>query len=192
MTSPTASGTASRRVRSWGGCGARLLAPATMYDGRNRGGVRNIRYAQFRPATVRVVIDLDALKDYQTQRREGQVRVQIGSERTAFATWTSQPGDPAVGGAGRTALPAPTPAVPAPAAEVTTPTAGAPLAIDQYLALHRREAAQAQAPRITVTWDGADIAGVTAGLAALRRRTIIVSKNVTGKVTAEIKNQPWD
>ena len=172
--------------------GARLLAPATLYDGQNRGGVRNIRYAQFRPDTVRVVIDLDALKDYQIQRREGQVRVQIGSERTAFATWTSQPVDPAVGGAGRTAAPAPGPAVPAPAAEVTTPTAGAPLAIDQYLALHRREAAQSQAPRITVTWDGADIAEVTAGFAAFSGRTIIVSKNVTGKVTAEIKNQPWD
>jgi len=92
--------------------GARLSAPATLYDGQNRGGVRNIRYAQFRPDTVRVVIDLDVLKDYQIQRRDGQVRVQIGSERTAFATWTSQPVDPAVGGAGRTALPAPTPAVP--------------------------------------------------------------------------------
>jgi type IV pilus assembly protein PilQ len=156
--------------------GARLSAPATLYDGQNRGGVRNIRYAQFRPDTVRVVIDLDALKDYQVQRRDGQVRVQIGSERTAFATWTSQAA----------------PAVPAPAAAVTTPSADAPLAIDQYLAMHRHEAAQSQAPRITVTWDGADIAEVAAGFAAFSGRTIIVSKNVTGKVTAEIKNQPWD
>jgi len=168
--------------------GARLSAPATLYDGQNRGGVRNIRYAQFRPDTVRVVIDLDALKDYQIQRRDGQVRVQIGSERTAFATWTSQAATVAVGA--RAPVPAAT--APAPAAEVTTPTADAPLAIDQYLATHRREAAQSQAPRITVTWDGADIAEVAAGFAAFSGRTIIVSKNVTGKVTAEIKNQPWD
>src|SRR2546425_333984 len=151
--------------------GARLLAPATLYDGQNRGGVRNIRYAQFRPDTVRVGIDLDALKDYQIQRRDGQVRVQIGSERTAFATWTSQPVDPAVGGAGRTAAPAPGPAVPAPAAEVTTPTAGAPLAIHQYLALHRREAAQSPAPRLTGTRGGGRIAEVTARVAARRGRT---------------------
>jgi len=169
--------------------GARLSAPATLYDGQNRGGVRNIRYAQFRPDTVRVVIDLDVLKDYQIQRRDGQVRVQIGSERTAFATWTSQAATVAVGA--RAPVPAAT-AVPAPAAAVTTPTADAPLAIDQYLATHRREAAQSQAPRITVTWDGADIAEVAAGFAAFSGRTIIVSKNVTGKVTAEIKNQPWD
>jgi type IV pilus assembly protein PilQ len=170
--------------------GARLSAPATLYDGQNRGGVRNIRYAQFRPDTVRVVIDLDALKDYQVQRRDGQVRVQIGSERTAFATWTSQAASVAVGG--RAPVPAATPAVPAPAAAVTTPTADAPLVIDEYLAMHRREAQQSQAPRITVTWDGADIAEVAAGFAAFSGRTIIVSKNVTGKVTAEIKNQPWD
>src|SRR5438445_11485674 len=70
--------------------GARLTAPATLYDGQNRGGVKNIRYAQFRPDVVRIVIDLDALKDYQVERRDGQVRVAIGTERTAFARWSSQ------------------------------------------------------------------------------------------------------
>src|SRR6266446_5129363 len=44
--------------------GARLAAPATLYDGQNRGGVKNIRYAQFKAGVVRVVIDLDVLKDY--------------------------------------------------------------------------------------------------------------------------------
>jgi len=29
--------------------GAHLSAPATLYDGQNRGGVKNIRYAQFKP-----------------------------------------------------------------------------------------------------------------------------------------------
>src|SRR5881397_1308819 len=42
--------------------GARLTAPATLYDGQNRGGVKNIRYAQFRPDIVRVVIDLDDVR----------------------------------------------------------------------------------------------------------------------------------
>src|SRR6266581_173788 len=70
--------------------GARLVAPATLYDGQNRGGIKNIRYAQFRPGVVRVVIDVDVLKDYQIERREGQVRVRIGTERTAFAAWSSQ------------------------------------------------------------------------------------------------------
>src|SRR6266705_1980782 len=70
--------------------GARLVAPAVLYDGANRGGIKNLRYAQFRPGVVRVVIDLDALKDYQIERRDGQVRVKIGSERTAFEAWSSE------------------------------------------------------------------------------------------------------
>jgi len=69
--------------------GARLTGPATLYDGQNRGGIRNVRYAQFKPDVVRVVIDLDVLKDYQVQRGAGQVRVSIGTERTAFAAWSS-------------------------------------------------------------------------------------------------------
>jgi type IV pilus assembly protein PilQ len=48
-----------------------------------------------------------------------------------------------------------------------------------------------QEPRITVTWDNADISDVIAGFAAFSGRTIILGKDITGKVSAEIKNQPW-
>src|SRR5438132_13584272 len=34
--------------------------------------------------------------------------------------------------------------------------------------------------------------GFVAGFAAFSGRTIVVSKGVAGKVSAEIKNQPWD
>ncbi len=167
--------------------GARLTAPATLYDGQNRGGVKNIRYAQFRPDIVRVVIDLDVLKDYQVQKTVGHVRVRIGSERTSFAAWSST-----TAGAAAPQPVAPSPA-PTAAARVTTPQAGeAESAIDQYLAAHAREAAQSRAPRITVTWDNAEIMEVVAGFAAFSGRTIVVSKGVAGKVSAEIKNQPWD
>ncbi len=176
--------------------GARLVAPAQLYDGQNRGGIKNIRYAQFRPGVVRVVIDLDVLKDYQIERRGGQVRVRIGSERTAFQAWSSQavaslaapdPAPPA-------ALPAASPAGRGgAAARVATPVpSGAALTIDEYLAAHASEGAQSQAPRITVTWDNADLREVVAGFAAFSGRTIILSKDLKGQVSAEIKNQPWD
>src|SRR5437870_3358865 len=167
--------------------GARLTAPATLYDGQNRGGVKNIRYAQFRPDIVRVVIDLDVLKDYQVQKTEGHVRVRIGSERTSFAAWSST-----TAGAAAPQPVAPSPA-PTAAARVTTPQASeAESAIEQYLAAHAREAAPSRAPRITGTWDNAEIMEVVAGFAAFSGRTIVVSKGVAGKVSAEIKNQPWD
>ncbi len=172
--------------------GARLVAPVVLYDGQNRGGVKNLRYAQFRAGVVRVVIDLDALKDYQIERGDGQVRVKIGTERTAFAAWSSQVA---------ASVPPVTPAA-APAAArsagteaarvVTSAASGATVSIDEYLATHARESAQSQAARITVTWDNADLREVVAGFAAFSGRTIVLSKDLRGSVSAEIKNQPWD
>ena len=177
--------------------GARLVAPAVLYDGQNRGGIKNIRYAQFRPGVVRVVIDLDVLKDYQIERRAGQVRAKIGTERTAFAAWSSQ--SPGVApGVSESRLastnPGRKPGVRAgEAAQVATPAASGPeLSIDAYLAAHARESEQSQAPRITVTWDNADIREVVAGFAAFSGRTIVLSKDIKANVSAEIKNQPWD
>ena len=177
--------------------GARLAAPAVLYDGQNRGGIKNLRYAQFRPGVVRVVIDLDVLKDYQIERRAGQVRVKIGTERTAFAAWSSQaPGlAPGVSESGvASTSPGRKAGVRAgEAARVAAPAAsGAELSIDAYLAAHAREGEQSQAPRITVTWDNSDIREVVAGFAAFSGRTIVLSKDVKGTVSAEIKNQPWD
>lgn len=178
--------------------GARLTAPATLYDGKNRGGVRNVRYAQFKPDVVRVVIDLDALKDYQVERATGQVRVRIGTERTGFAAWSSSTVTTASVAPRRPVESAPPEAPmattrgPETAARVTTPTVGRAMSIEEYLAAHRADAAQSQAPRITVQWDNASIEDVIAGFAAFSGRTIILSKGITGNVTAEVKNQPWD
>ena len=47
-------------------------------------------------------------------------------------------------------------------------------------------------PRITVTYQDADIRDVIAAFAAFSGRTIVVGKDVAGTITAEIKNQPWD
>ena len=171
--------------------GARLTAPAVLYDGQNRGGVKNIRYAQFRPDVVRVVIELDALADYQIRRADDQVRVEIGTERTAFGAWSSSI-TPRVAAAPAARPAAPPPPVMDDPAPVRTPSVGAVHSVDEYLALHRAEAAQSQAPRITVQWDGADIQDVVAGFAAFSGRTIVVSKGISGQVTAEVKNQPWD
>jgi len=179
--------------------GARLTGPATLYDGQNRGGVRNIRYAQFKPDVVRVVIDLDVLKDYKVERGAGQVRVRIGTERTSFASWSSLGGNGAPGATNVAArAPAYVPPVPDAlsgpdqAARVRTPTLGRPMSVEEYLARHNSEAQQSPAPRITVQWDAASIEDVVAGFAAFSGRTIVIGKGITGTVSAEIKNQPWD
>ena len=88
--------------------GARLAAPATLYDGQNRGGVREhpLRRSSA-PAWSGWCIDLERLADYQIQRGDGQVRVEIGSERTAFG-----PGRAAARHASPAAAPPPPAAAP--------------------------------------------------------------------------------
>jgi type IV pilus assembly protein PilQ len=184
---------------------ARLAGRAILYDGHNRGGIRNIRYAQFRPDVVRIVIDLDALKDYQIKRGDKQIRIELGTDRATFDAWSSQ-------AVASVPLPSPPPAEvePEPGVMVIAPSTSQPMSgfqaspsstpsleadpaiINQYIAAHAAEGAQSPAPRITVRWDGADIEDVVAGFAAFSGRTIVVGKDVKGKVTAEIKNQPWD
>src|SRR2546425_5020952 len=141
--------------------GARLTAPATLYDGQNRGGVKNIRYAQFRPDIVRVVIDLDVLKDYQIQKTEGHVRVRIGSERTSFAAWSS-----ATAGAAPPPPGAPSPAAPA-APRGTTPQTGEGEApIELYPPAPAPGAAPARAPRPPAAGGKAAIIEGVPGVAA--------------------------
>jgi type IV pilus assembly protein PilQ len=51
---------------------------------------------------------------------------------------------------------------------------------------------QSQQPLINVTFQDTDIRDVIASFAAFSGRTIVVGKEVSGTVTAEIRNQPWD
>jgi type IV pilus assembly protein PilQ len=163
--------------------GAQLSAQAVRYDGVVRGGVRNIRYSQYQPDVVRVVVDFDALKDYSVDRDGESIRVSFGSERT-FLGWSSDvtpiPAAPAP-----SALAAlPEPVVEEPAVRAIPVRAEAPAPVLNS-ALSRDE------PRITVSWDRASIADVVTGFAAFSGRNIILGKGITGEVTAEIRNQPW-
>ena len=159
--------------------GARLAGISADYDGVVRGGVKNLRYGQYQNDVVRVVVELDALKDYKVERTGDAVSVSFASDLT-FLSWSSA--TPAAMLPDATAVaaraveePAPLRAVPV-RAEV--PAAPAPVRTDDE-------------PRITVSWDKASIADVVTGFAAFSGRNIILGKDITGEVTAEIRNQPW-
>ena len=158
--------------------GARLAGISTSYDGVVRGGVKNVRYGQYQNDIVRVVVELDALKDYKVERTGDAVSVSFASDLT-FLSWSSAtpaamlPDATAV--AARVEEPAALRAVPV-RAEI--PMAPAPVRADDE-------------PRITVSWDKASIADVVTGFAAFSGRNIILGKDITGEVTAEIRNQPW-
>lgn len=152
--------------------GARLKNGAA-YDGIQRGGIKDVRYSQFRPDVVRVAIYLDGSRDYRLEQAGNAIRVRFGADR-GFLAWSST---------------APADLEPPPATETPVTAVRAPEVTPPAEAQAPRAAAPA--PRITVTWDRASIADVIAGFAAFSGRTIVMGKGVTGDVTAEIKNQPW-
>ncbi len=152
--------------------GATLRVPRATYDGANRGGILNVRYSQYRSDVVRVVLELDRLRDYELEYADDAVRITMGTDRS-FTAWSST--------ARSTSLAA-TDLDFAQATPVRLPNPEQPDAPPQ----------QSQQPFVTATYQEASIADVVAGFAEMSGKTIIIGKDVEGTVTAEVKNQPWD
>ena len=150
--------------------GATLGLAPQMYDRVARGGIKNIRYAQYRKDVVRVVIDLDTTRAYSIIRNAGDVRVSIASPHPKFESWKSA-----------------TPRAVEPQVAADEPETRTVMPASTRTALQ-----QSTQPRITVTYQDADIRDVLAAFAAFSGRTIVVGKGVEGKVTAEVRDQPWD
>jgi type IV pilus assembly protein PilQ len=154
--------------------GAKLKGnSASLYDGVRRGGVLNLRYSQFAPNVVRVVMDLDRAMDYHVERVADAIRVSFGTDQS-FLAWSSNDPQPAKAEA---------------KSETKSASRGQPEV--RLPASRLVRANSAEEPRITVVWDRANIADVVAGFAAFSGRTIILGKDIKGEVTAEIRNQPW-
>jgi type IV pilus assembly protein PilQ len=164
--------------------GAMLDMPAGRYDRVARGGVINVRYSQFRPDVVRVVIELDGPRAYEVRRESGEVRVAItggSAGSAAFAPWTMGSEVPDRPDNYRDSD--------EPNAERVVPAVASQPARSLRLTPAAQQSVQ---PRITVTYEDADIRDVIAAFATFAGRTIVVGKDVQGTVTAEIRNQPWD
>ena len=146
--------------------GAKLRAPNLRYDGSNRGGILNIRYSQFRPDVVRIVLEMESLKDYELEYVDDAIRITFGSDRS-FAAWSSSS---SAYGAGSTPMP------------MSAPPVAQPLPLPQ----------QSQQTMVTVSYDNASVADVMVGFAELTGRSIVLGSEVSGNVTVEIRNQPWD
>ena len=162
--------------------GAHLVAPLIQYDGVLRGGIRNLRYSQFRSDVVRVVVELDQAREYQVQQDSVGVHVGFAASQ-AFAAWSSNGGRSDA----FAAAPAGQPDAAPPVAPSRTASRDADLPV-----VSAAPAQMSQQPRISVTFDKATIQEVVANFAAFSGRSIIVGKDVSGTVSAEIKDQPWD
>jgi len=178
--------------------GATLGMPPRLYDKVTRGGITNVRMAQWKSEIVRVVLDLDGSRDYSVVREEHDVRVSVNGPDD-FAAWriggsraavisdvsVSAPAAGASVAAARSTPPAPLPPVQIdpPARSEAPAKAAAPKA---------PEPQQSQEKTISVEFQDVDIRDVITSFAVFSGRTIVVGKGVTGTITASIKDQPWD
>ena len=189
-----------------------VLAMSPRYDRQPRGGVVNVRAAMFKPNVVRVVIEMDGAHSYDVTRKDGEVRISVNGGASNFASWYSDASMAKRQAASSentqsaASAPAATTAAAAAAktAEVTddtdddtsvSPSSDISSSYGPADAPKMRltsAAALSDQPRITVTYQDADIRDVIAAFAAFSGRTIVVGKDVQGTITAEIKNQPWD
>ena len=180
--------------------GASLGVGKASYDHVARGAISDVRFSQYRRGTVRVVILLDGPRSYEVNKQDGEVRVSVSTDgATNFAAWHTgserpQPRNEARAEA-RTDDRADTPAAGDPAVERQVAVAEAPRRADESRRRTVIQQAQQrpQQPRITVTYQQADIRDVLAAFAAFSGRTIIPSSAIPPvRVDAEIKDQPWD
>ena len=87
--------------------GATLDMPHRRYDKESRGGITNIRYSQYRPNIVRIVIEMDAKHPYDVTRTDGEIRVSVsGGKTTDYTAWSPTPGRKPAYVATRTPTPA--------------------------------------------------------------------------------------
>ncbi len=147
--------------------GAKHRVPALRYDRTNRGGIVDLRSAQFRSDVVRIVLELDALRDYELEYVDETIRVTFGSDQS-FQAWSSASRADSRPARAETPEPSATPAPP------------------------EQPVQQSQLPSITVTYDSANIRDVAAAFAAFSGKSIIVGPDVEVLVNATIQNQPWD
>jgi type IV pilus assembly protein PilQ len=185
--------------------GAKLGVSPRFYDRVARGGVTNVRYSQYRPGIVRVVIELDGPHEYTMTRGGHDVRIAIDGGDATFTAWHWAGTDPVVAAlpAAKAAAQGANPDASAFGATVTPDISRAPVMETEAGRLataprsHARASlfvqhVQSNQPRITVTYQDADIRDVLAAFAAFSGRTIVVGREVAGTVTAEVRDQPWD
>ncbi len=69
--------------------GASLAMAGLGYDGATRGPIRNLRASQYRADTVRLVVDLDAAREFKIVRDGEVLRLTVSGSSVSFPRWES-------------------------------------------------------------------------------------------------------
>jgi type IV pilus assembly protein PilQ len=161
--------------------GVSLSDAPSAYDRVARGGITDVRVSQFSASVVRVVLQLDGAHPYEVKRSANEVRIAVSGGSASFAAWTGLSGRESASTRDDAAV-----------ADDASESASRPSMTAVGQPSYLQTAQQSTQPRITVTYQDADIRDVIAAFATFAGRTIVTGRDVTGTVTAEIRNQPWD
>ncbi len=159
--------------------GATMQLRAPAYDRVSRAGITNVRLAQYKADVVRLVLDLDAAREYTVVSGDGEIRVSVTGP-DAFAPW----------GGGAAAVVADAP--PAPEVVREAPVARFESTAQPRSASRTFAPQQSQEPRVTFSFVAVPIREVISFFSTASGRSFVTGSTVTGTVTAEIVGQPWD
>ncbi len=172
--------------------GARFTMDGSQLPAVERGGIQRIRASQYSDDVVRVVLDLDQPVGHSLISGDGFVRVTLDTRTAAFEPWSVE-GAPAEArtrvdvDAGRTEQVAAAGAgdagsladVAAPAPR-NRPAGWSGISSDEF------------ASRISVSFTDTPMRDVLFTFSELSGRSIVPGSGVTGNVSADIRDQPWD
>ncbi|MDH3207424.1 MAG: AMIN domain-containing protein [Gemmatimonadota bacterium] len=146
---------------------SRHALPRAEFASVNRGGIRSVRSSQYSEGVVRVVFVLDQRLGYTVMPDERGLRIVLQNPTGDFQAWSS-------GSGGATAFD-------------QSPAVSTALRAPEPVARQ-----QSQARRMSITWVDTPINQVLLAFASYSGVSIVPGSNVTGNVTADINDQPWD
>ena len=157
--------------------GATSGLSAESFPNLNLGGIRGIRASQYAADVVRVEFELDVLVGYTIRSGPGYVRVSLENVWGDFEPWAAPAAAPA--GATRAANEGGNGALAAPASTARRTGWGG-------------VAPQEFSQRMSVTFVDIPIREVLFTFADFAGRSIVAGAGVSGPISAEIRDQPWD
>jgi type IV pilus assembly protein PilQ len=150
---------------------ARHALPQAEFAGVNRGGIRTVRSSQYSDDVVRIVFELDQLLGYTVLPDPRGLLIVMQNPTGDFEPWSS--------GSGRQVS---FDRAPTPSTVLRAPTPP----------VRQQPQQQSQARRMSITFTDQPINQVLLAFAAYSGVSIVPGSNVTGTVTADINDQPWD
>lgn len=170
--------------------GARYALGRESFGEISRGGIRTVRASQYSPDVVRVVLELETALGYSLIPGDGWIRISLENVMGAFEPWSSAPAPTARGttSAGPDEANVRTTSVGRSGSDAPVRAAAQPRQSRRWSGIAQDEFAR----RITVTFTATPIRDVLFTFAEFSNRSIVPGSQVSGNVTAEIRDQPWD